>query len=96
MPSKTKWGTTNFNKSKHGDLLKMVKADLLDVKRDPEKFKKLYKNNKGDSIEFRDIPCETYRLYFNHECLRRFTANSFGPRFKALKERIGKFLVILF
>ena len=95
MPLKTKWGSTNFNKSQHGDLLKMVKADLMEVNKDPTRFKKLLKNSKGEPIEFRDIACESYRLYFNHESLRKFTANSFGPRFRALRDKIGMFFYFI-
>lgn len=90
MPADTKWGNVKFNMTSHAYLLASVKADLLDIFHHPEKHKSLYKDKNGETIEFKDISCQRYRIYKKNDALQPFTANSFGPHFKRVRDKIGK------
>jgi len=91
MPKDTRWGKINFNVASHGYLLAGVKDDLLDIYNNPANHKALYKDKNGNPIGFKDISCQSYRVYIRNDALQPFTANSFGPFFKRLRDKIGKF-----
>jgi hypothetical protein len=90
MPNDTKWGKINFNAASHGYLLAGVKDELLDIYNNPANHKALYKDKNGNQIAFKDISCQSYRVYMRNDALQPFTANSFGPFFKRLRDKIGK------
>jgi hypothetical protein len=90
MPQDTRWGKVGFNISSHGYLLAGVKNDLLDIYNNPEKYKALYKDKNGNPIGFKDISCQSYRMHMKNDALQPFTANTFGPHFKRLRDKIGK------
>jgi len=91
MPKETFWGNVSFTAKSHGYLLAGVKSDLLDVYKNPDKYRKLYIDGKtGKKIDFKDIPCQEYRLFFKNDALQPFTANTFGPFFRSIRDKIGE------